>query len=77
MVTKLKTSYYGVVPMKKLITSILNPNFKYTLEDLDCSLCLYYGGKEDLSCRIVLLRRGNRSSKAQEKEILMPASQSL
>lgn len=33
--------------MKKPITSLLDTNFKYTLEDLDCSLCLYYGGKID------------------------------
>ena len=33
--------------MEKLIKSLLDSSFKYTLEDLDCSLCLYYGGKKD------------------------------
>ena len=33
--------------MKRLTKSLLDPSFKYTLEDLDCSLCLYYGGKKD------------------------------
>ena len=32
--------------MIKTITSLLDTNSRYTLEDLDCSLCLYYGGKE-------------------------------
>ncbi len=30
--------------MKKLLKSLLDPSFVYTLEDLDCKLCLYYGG---------------------------------
>lgn len=33
--------------MKRLTKTLLDPSFKYTLEDLDCSLCLYYGGKKD------------------------------
>ena len=32
--------------MKKLLRSLLDPSFVYTLEDLDCKLCLYYGGEK-------------------------------
>ena len=30
--------------MKKLLKSLLDPSFVYALEDLDCKLCLHYGG---------------------------------
>ena len=32
--------------MKKILNYVLNPSFVYSLEDLDCKLCLYYGGKK-------------------------------
>lgn len=34
------------------LNSLLDPDFQFTLEDLDCKLCLYYGGmnQKDTIC---------------------------
>lgn len=37
----------SVLPTKKVINILLDADYPYTLEELDCKLCLYYGGRKN------------------------------
>ena len=42
-----RVSKPGEIMMSQIKPRANPPSFSYSMEDLDCKLCLYYGGKEN------------------------------
>ena len=44
----------GEIMMSQIKTRVNPSSFSYSMDDLDCKLCLYYGGKETMKLSALL-----------------------